>query len=99
MSVEIQQVAQEYEHNLHSLPQYRLQPIRPVVEIALYFRGQLPLYIATGSTTESASTSLEGIGVLHWFGAIVGSTELSMEKLAPDVFLAAARITAVDVRP
>ena len=63
--VEIQQVAQEYESSFRGLPKLRLQPVRPVVEIARHFRGRLPLPIATGSTTESASTSLEAIGVLH----------------------------------
>ncbi len=72
--------------------------MRPVVEIARYFRGRLPLAISTGSTTESASTSLEVIGVLHWFDAVVNSVELGMAKPAPDVFLVEARMTVVDVK-
>lgn len=95
VSVDIQQVAQEYEHNLHSLPKHRLQPVRPVVEIARHFRGRLPLAIATGSTADSASASLRAIGILHWFDAVISSVEAGRAKPAPDVFLAAAR--ALDV--
>ena len=73
--------------------------MRPVVEIARHLRGRLPLAIATGSTTESASTSLEAIGVLHWFDTVVSSEELGMAKPTPDVFLAATRMTAVDAGP
>jgi len=98
VSVDTQQVTQEYEHYFHSLPLHRLRPVRPVVEIARRFRGQLPMAIATGSTTESASTSLQAIGVLHWFDAVISSTESGMAKPAPDVFLAAARSIGVPAR-
>ena len=49
VSVETQQVTQEYEHYFHSLPLHRLRPGTPVVEIARRFREQLPMAIATGS--------------------------------------------------
>ena len=93
--VDIKQVAQEYESYFRGLPKHKLKPVRPVVEIARHFRGRLPLAIATGSTTESASTSLEAIGVLHWFNAVISSTESGLAKPAPDVFLAAARAIGV----
>ena len=93
--VNTRQVEQEYENYFRGLPKHRLQPVRIVVEIARHFRGRLPLAIATGSTTESASTSLEAIGVLHWFDAVVSSTDLGKPKPAPDVFLAAARAIGV----
>ena len=35
-------------------------------------------------------TSLQAIGVLHWFDAIVSSVDVGRPKPAPDVFLAAA---------
>ena len=63
--VNIQQVAKEYESYFRGLPKHRLQPVHPVVEIDRHFRGRLSLAIAADSTTESASTSLEAIGVLH----------------------------------
>ena len=95
VDVDVLQVTREYEHYFHELPAHRLQPVRPVVEIARRFRGKLPMAIATGSTTQSASTSLEAIGVLHWFDAVISSKESGLAKPAPDVFLAAARAIGV----
>jgi beta-phosphoglucomutase-like phosphatase (HAD superfamily) len=41
VSVDTQQVTQEYEHYFHNMPLHRLRPVRPVVEIARRFRGRL----------------------------------------------------------
>ena len=95
--VDVQSIATERDAYFHSLPTSELRPVKAVVEIARRFLGQLPLAVATGSTAASASASLEAIGVLSWFDALVSSHQVARPKPAPDVFLAAAE--QIDVPP
>lgn len=88
--VDVQQIAGERDDYFHSLSSGQLRPVRAVVEIARHYHGQYPLAVATGSTPDSARTSLEAIGILPLFAAVVSSQEVSHPKPAPDVFLLAA---------
>lgn len=83
-------IAAERDRYFHSLPQSELRPVVPVVDIARRFRRRLPMAVATGSTLASAETSLQAIGVLDWFDAVISSHEAGRPKPAPDVFLLAA---------
>lgn len=89
-SVDAQAIADERDHYFHSLPASELRPVAPVVDIARRFHRQLPMAVATGSTLVSAQASLQAIGVLDWFDAIISSHEAGRPKPAPDVFLLAA---------
>ena len=51
--------------------------------------------VATGSTRESALTSLRAIGVHDLFDAVISSQDVGRPKPAPDVFLKAAEHIAV----
>ena len=66
-----------------------------VVDVARRFRGQLPMAVATGSTAASASATLDAIGILAWFDAVISSHDVGRPKPAPDVFLVAAEQIAV----
>ena len=95
VEVDIDAVANERDQSFHSMPTQALQPVQPVVEIARTHRSSLPMAVATGSTHASACASLEAIGVLPWFAAVVSSVDVGRAKPAPDVFLAAAQAIGV----
>ncbi len=90
MAVDAQAIANERDRYFHSLPSSDLRPVTPVVDIARHYRRQLPMAVATGSTLASARASLQAIGILDWFDAIISSHEAGRPKPAPDVFLLAA---------
>lgn len=89
-TVDAKAIADERDHYFHSLPQSELRPVAPVVDIARRFHRRLPMAVATGSTLASAEASLQAIGVLEWFDAVISSHEAGRPKPAPDVFLLAA---------
>jgi HAD superfamily hydrolase (TIGR01509 family) len=95
ITVDVSAIAAERDAYFHSLPVEKLQPVKAVVEIARRFHGQLPMAVATGSTVESARSSLSTIGILEWFDVIISSREAGRPKPAPDVFLLAAERIAV----
>jgi HAD superfamily hydrolase (TIGR01509 family) len=94
--VDVPAIAEERDACFHSQPLSLFQPVAVVVEIARSFRGILPMAVATGSTCASAEASLQAIGVLDWFDAVVSSHEAGRPKPAPDVFLVAADRINVD---
>jgi len=93
--VDVAGIAEERDVFFHSQPLDLFRPVEVVVEIARSFRGVLPMAVATGSTPASAEASLQAIGVLDWFDAVVSSQEVVHPKPAPDVFLLAAERISV----
>ncbi|MBT3346272.1 MAG: HAD-IA family hydrolase [Gemmatimonadetes bacterium] len=90
IDVDASAVAAERDTCFHSMPASALHPVEAVVDIARRYHGQLPMAVATGSTTASASASLRAIGILEWFDAVISSHDAGRPKPAPDVFLLAA---------
>jgi HAD superfamily hydrolase (TIGR01509 family) len=91
LEIDAKAVGAERDAYFHSLPASELGPVDAVVDIARRFRGELPMAVATGSTTASASTSLRTIGILDWFDVLISSDDVSRPKPAPDIFLIAAQ--------
>jgi HAD superfamily hydrolase (TIGR01509 family) len=81
----------DFHHRLDAL-----EVIEPVVAIAKAHRGRVPMAVATGSPDWSARRSLEQVGIIEWFDAIVSSEAVENPKPAPDVFLEAARRIGID---
>ena len=73
-----------------------VQPITPVIEIARFHHGKLPLAVATGSHREPAHKSLQRVGIDDIFDAVVCAEDVERHKPAPDVYLEAARRLGVD---
>lgn len=90
------EIAKERDAYFHSIPSDQLRPVQAVLEIARYYRGKLPMAVATGSTFESASTSLRAIGIFDWFEGVFSSKDVGKPKPEPDVFLAAANHIQID---
>lgn len=95
LAVDARSIAAERDTYFHSLPASALRPVEAVVDIARRFRGQLAMAVATGSTAASASATLDAIGILAWFDAVISSHDVGRPKPAPDVFLVAAERIAV----
>lgn len=73
-----------------------VQPILPVKAIAASHRGHIPMAVATGSQKWVAEKILRALGMLDWFGAVVGAECVEQPKPAPDVYLRAAALIGVD---
>ncbi len=66
-------------------------PIEPVVELVRQFHGVKPLAVASGGTREIVNKTLDALGLLEKFQAIVTVEDYHRGKPAPDPFLEAAR--------
>lgn len=66
-------------------------PIEPVVELVHQFYGVKPLAVASGGTREIVNKTLDALGLLEKFQAIVTVEDYHRGKPAPDPFLEAAR--------
>ena len=66
-------------------------PIEPVVELVHQFYGVKPLAVASGGTRNIVTRTLEALGILHKFKAIITVEDYRHGKPAPDPFLEAAR--------
>ncbi|MCS7022590.1 MAG: HAD family phosphatase [Gemmataceae bacterium] len=65
--------------------------IEPVAAIAAFWRGRLPLAVASGGYRHTIQRTLEHLGVLDWFDTLVTAEDTPRHKPEPDVFLEAAR--------
>lgn len=74
----------------------RLRPIQPVVDVARYFHGKIPLAVASGGPREVIERQLKVVGCSGWFEAIVAAGDTERAKPHPDVFLEAARRLKVE---
>jgi len=66
-------------------------PIEPVVDLVHQFHGVKPLAVASGGKCEIVMKTLNALGILGMFQAIVTVEDYRSGKPAPDPFLEAAR--------
>lgn len=70
--------------------------IEPIVEIARYYKDDLPMGIGTGSSRSNALSALEEANMLNWFGVVVAAEDVKHPKPHPEVYLKGAKILGVD---
>lgn len=68
-----------------------VRPVPAVLEVARRHRGVLAMAVASGGEGWVVRRTLDVIGALDWFDAVVGSEDTERHKPEPDVFLEAAR--------
>ncbi len=73
-----------------------VRPVTEVKAIAEAHRGRIPMAVATGSQVWLAEKILGSLGMLDWFGAIIGADCVANPKPAPDTFVLAAERIGVD---
>jgi len=66
-------------------------PISHIVDIAREARGIHPMAVASGGQRRIVERTLQQIGILDWFGAIVTAEDTVRHKPDPDLFLEAAK--------
>jgi HAD superfamily hydrolase (TIGR01509 family) len=69
-----------------------VQPLAEVVEIARATRGKVPLSVASGGHRELVVATLQALGILEWFDAVVCAEDYDRGKPHPDPFLLAAKL-------
>lgn len=70
---------------------HRVEPIREVVDVVEQYRGKLPMAVATGGQLFVVTQTLQTIGLIDAFDAIVTADDVAHGKPAPDIFLESAR--------
>ncbi len=68
-----------------------ITPIEPVVAIVKQMHGRLPMAVASGGHRRIVTRTLEQLGILDLFDAIISSEDYARGKPYPDPFLTAAR--------
>ncbi len=71
-------------------------PIQPVVQVVKTYAGRLPMAVATGGSRPVVEKTLNALGLMGYFKAIVTAGDVVRGKPAPDIFLEAARRIGVD---
>lgn len=88
--VEVAKLAREKEAAFLELI-HLLRPIDIIVDVAVQFRGKIPLAVASGGFREIILKQLDIIGCAGWFNTVVTAEDTARHKPFPDVFLEAAR--------
>lgn len=70
--------------------------IEPIIAIAEYYRGKLPMTIGTGSSRGNAIAALEDARILDWFDLVISADDVTFPKPHPEVYLKGAEYVSVD---
>jgi HAD superfamily hydrolase (TIGR01509 family) len=68
-----------------------VHPIRVVTDVVDRYHGRLPMAVASGGPRATVELSLEAVGLIDRFAAIVTADDPVKPKPSPDIFLEAAR--------
>jgi HAD superfamily hydrolase (TIGR01509 family) len=68
-----------------------VEAIEPVLALARQHRSEGPLAVASGGVRRIVMRTLEALGIVEWFAAVVAAEDTTRHKPEPDVFLEAAR--------
>ena len=74
-----------------------IKPIQQVVDVAIEYKGRLPMAVVSGGTKENVFAELEVTGIIDLFDYFLTSDNDIKPKPAPDLFLHAAKL--MDVKP
>jgi beta-phosphoglucomutase-like phosphatase (HAD superfamily) len=72
------------------------KPIQQIVNIAIEYKGKLPMAVASGGNRTNVDASLESIGLNELFDAVVTANDDVKPKPFPDIFLEAAKRIGVE---
>jgi beta-phosphoglucomutase-like phosphatase (HAD superfamily) len=95
LSMDPDDLSREKEGHYHTLLP-KVRAIVPVVGFARSMHGKKPLAVASGGGRTAVTATLNGLGILGLFDAVVTSEDYVRGKPAPDPYLAAARRLGVD---
>lgn len=87
-------VRQKEDYYLQMVP--GVAPVEPVLRIAREMAGVVPIAIASGGHRELVEATLNALGILSLFDAVVCAEDYVRGKPAPDPFLEAARRLGVE---
>ncbi|QEG41133.1 HAD family hydrolase [Roseimaritima ulvae] len=68
-----------------------VEPIQPIVDIALAHHGKYPMGVGSGGQREIVKRIIARLGLTDTFGCVVGSEDTELHKPHPDVFLEVAK--------
>lgn len=74
-----------FEEKLH-----RIKPVEPVVALVKEYYGKAPLAVASGGIRSLVTRTLEQLGLLGYFQAVVTADDVTHGKPHPEPFLLAA---------
>ncbi len=68
-----------------------VKPIKPVVDIAIEYKGIMPMSVASGGSEYNVHTSLNTVGIFDLFNPVLTSNNKIAPKPNPDIFLECAK--------
>jgi len=73
----------------------KINKIEPIIAIAKYYHGTLPMTIGTGSSRGNAISALEDAGILDWFDIVLTADDVEFPKPHPEIYLKGAEHVGV----
>jgi HAD superfamily hydrolase (TIGR01509 family) len=73
-----------------------IDPLEHVIEVARQHHGRLPLAVVTGGYRDVVVPTLDAVGITGLFDVVVTADDVIDSKPAPDVYLRATQLLAVD---
>ncbi len=67
-----------------------IQPVQPVLDLAMHYHEKIPMAIGTGGDRQTAYKTLEALSIKGLFGIIVTKDDVSNYKPHPETFTKAA---------
>ena len=95
VTVDPHAIATEKRHAYIQLAAEHVRPIEPVIAIAREHRDRLPMAIATGSSRVAINHTMQAIGMVDWFDAVITADDVEHHKPHPETFLKAAEALGV----
>ncbi|TAH25816.1 MAG: HAD family hydrolase [Cytophagales bacterium] len=75
---------------------HTIQPIQPVLNLAINYFGKIPMSVGTGGVPDVAALTLQAINAESYFDIIVTARDVKNFKPAPDTFLRCAELMNVN---
>jgi len=73
-----------------------IKKIEPIIEIARYYHGKIPMTIGTGSSRPNAIAALTDAGIIDWFDIVVSADDVDNPKPHAEVWLKGTDHIGVD---
>ena len=80
----------EYEDNM-----YKIQPIKPVMDIIRQYHGKLPMAIGTGGCRRLSLKAMKIAGIDQYIDKLVSADDVTKHKPHPETFLKCAELIGV----
>jgi len=95
LSIDVRQAVADSEAHYVRLTQH-VEEIPEVVNIARQLHSKVPLAVASSGQKQSVQSSLQRVGIVHLFDAVLTADDVAVCKPDPAIYIAAAQAVGID---